>query len=416
MRLFRRLQSSLPSLPSLWIVSAVLLASIAAVAWLDIDHHHQAARGIPVLSHDRKGPEDATYLMQAMAHVETKAQEKVANALLDSSAANGIDSFLASLPQTWLRSFIGTSEQHAPSASSTSGRSERVFDMKASMLQRHVVSGGPTIAVVIALILMCVCLVTVVPVGVKEVIRRPSDPPRPTFSLAGPRILQQSPLQSAQYMQSEASSTASSPELTPMFAKQDLREALTPKISPSIPKIDMGGLRLPHFGSRLGILVRDIKNVCATGNGELRVVSEVGQSKLWVSIGNRVGERQRYLHIYTEQAKREAMVSMVDEPTGALQILGAGKHYGFLENEDSGRAFVTYNGERELYIEGEASPFEISVRTKSGRQVAGARKHVDFLGVDEYIEFGIQPVEDTVLLVACVLAQLLLRRAALTTI
>lgn len=414
MRWFRRLQCSLPSLSSLWIVSAVLLASIAAVAWLDIEHHHLAAKGTPVLSHDRKGPEDATYLLQAMAHVETKAQAEVANALLSSSSApNGIDSFLAFLPQAWLRSFVGTSEQHAPFASSTSGRSERMLDRKTFMLQRHVASGGPMVGVVIALILMCVCLVTVVPVGVKEVIRRPSDPPRPTFSLPGPRILQQSPLPTS--TQSDVSSSAASPVFTPIFAKQDLRKALTPQISPAIPKIDVGG-PLPHFGSRLGILVRDLKGVCAIGYGELRVVSEVGQSKLWVSIRNHAGDR--CLHMYTEQTKREAMVSMVAEPTGALQILGAGRHYGFLENEeDSGRAVVTYNGERELYIDGETSPFEIIVRTKSGRQVAGARKHVDFLGVDEYIEFGIQPVEDTVLLVACVLAQLLLRRrVALTTI
>jgi hypothetical protein len=151
----------------------------------------------------------------------------------------------------------------------------------------------------------------------------------------------------------------------------------------------------------------DVHDVCNSGSGEIQVVSGIGAPKLWASITNSIGWRS--MHLYADPGKGEAIVSLIAESTGSFEIIAAGKPSGLVVNKGgSNTSFVTYGAEKVIIIEALSSPFEISIQTKSGRQVAGTRKHNQFLGADEYIELGIKPVEDTVLIVTCFLAQLLL--------
>jgi hypothetical protein len=277
-----------------------------------------------------------------------------------------------------------------------------------STLAMGVVGGAQTVVLVV-LILLCVCFVgAVFAPGLKESLRQRNE----SSSLQPLQETWYRRIGSGDMVQAvvppSPSSTSSSPSVpTPQLP----RNPLTPQpLSQLAAKpIQPISLKSKSFPSRLGVPLGQVAPFDANANHEITIVDGDGRSVMWGWVANKPSERnlQVFIDKHTFKDRRNPAVTIVSSPLGALEIIGEKNiSYGFLEPERSGRYAVVHKGGQIMVVEGSETK-EINIRSRFG-QVAALRCNNKFSGDEPYVEFGIRPGQDAVLIVSVVLAFLLL--------
>lgn len=171
-------------------------------------------------------------------------------------------------------------------------------------------------------------------------------------------------------------------------------------------------LVLPESEARLGIPMFELAQLIT--EGELRIVALSGKPLLRASVC-KVG-RRRSLEISMPEAGSAPRATIgpnlqdLNRPDdGALEIRGLkGSFYGLLEMRNSGACYVTKDGETMMIIDGDTESLQLSIKSGGGLPLASVRCSTEPFGGVDHVEIRVEPGVDTVLVLACVLAVLLL--------
>mmetsp|Transcript_137222 Transcript_137222/g.256214 ORF Transcript_137222/g.256214 Transcript_137222/m.256214 type:complete len:477 (+) Transcript_137222:150-1580(+) len=200
-------------------------------------------------------------------------------------------------------------------------------------------------------------------------------------------------------------------QAAPLRTKQppDLQSGV---ISKHMPPPLCPTLVLPVCAARFGVPMVQIANL--TSEGDLSIVGLSGNPLLRASV-RKVGSR-RSLEIAMPEggsAPRATigpnLQNLNDPDDGVLEIRGLkNAFYGMLELRPSGACYVIRDGERMMAIDGDTDSLQLSIRSAAGMQWASVLCSTEPFGVVDHLEIRVEPGVDTVLILACVLAVLLL--------
>jgi hypothetical protein len=148
--------------------------------------------------------------------------------------------------------------------------------------------------------------------------------------------------------------------------------------------------------------------------GELNIVGISGNPLLRAAL--RTSEAGRSLEISMTDPKSLPRATVGPMPTSqdqqksrAVQIFGVkGKPYGTLEMRSSGQCYVLKDGQTVLIIDGDNERMHLQIKSGYGYELASATCSSETFGGIEHLEIRVQPGVDTVLVLACVLAVVLL--------
>mmetsp|Transcript_142080 Transcript_142080/g.250532 ORF Transcript_142080/g.250532 Transcript_142080/m.250532 type:complete len:482 (+) Transcript_142080:110-1555(+) len=171
-------------------------------------------------------------------------------------------------------------------------------------------------------------------------------------------------------------------------------------------------LVLPVCEARFGVPMFEIAQL--TSEGELGIVGLSGNPLLRASV-RKVG-RRRSLEISMPEAGSAPRATIapnlqdLNRPDdGVLEIRGLkGSFYGMLEMRASGACYVTKDGETMMIIDGDTDSLQLSIKSGGGMPLASVRCSTEPFGGVDHVEIRVEPGVDTVLVLACVLAVLLL--------
>jgi hypothetical protein len=124
----------------------------------------------------------------------------------------------------------------------------------------------------------------------------------------------------------------------------------------------------------------------------------------------RVGN-QRLLELGMPEPNSAPRATVGPAPQGAksFQICGLrGAFYGMLEMRSSGACYVVKDGKTVMSIDGDTNSLKLQLTSSSGTDLASVRCSSESFGGVEHVEVRVEPGVDTILILACVLAVLLL--------
>jgi len=251
------------------------------------------------------------------------------------------------------------------------------------------------------------------PAFLQEVMRgssRGATPLQSTMRTPGPRP-SWSPLPSSHAPVASLSSLSQlpsslwAPEQPSQPAEVDRRE-LPPPLCPNVI--------LPNCEVRVGIPMHELGRI--TSEGDLNIVGLSGNPLLRAAL--RKTEAGRTLEISMPEprsAPRAIVGPSFKEVVGmqgksrAVQILGMkGAFYGMLEMRSSGACYVIKDGQTVLAIDGDSDKLHLTINSGLGSQLATVTCSSEPFHGAEHLEVRVQPGVDTVLVLACVLAVVLL--------
>jgi len=159
--------------------------------------------------------------------------------------------------------------------------------------------------------------------------------------------------------------------------------------------------------------MRDLGRI--TSEGDLSIVGLSGNPLLRAAL--RKTEAGRTLEISMPEprsAPRAIVGPCVQEVIGsgksrAVPILGMkGAFYGMLEMRSTGACYVIKDGQTVLVIDGDTDKLHLTINSGLGSQLATVTCSSEPFDGAEHLEVRVQPGVDTVLIMACVLAVVLL--------
>jgi len=188
---------------------------------------------------------------------------------------------------------------------------------------------------------------------------------------------------------------------TPQLLQRELH--LPPPLAPS--------LVLPVCEARFAVPMIELAQL--TGQGELGIVGLSGNLLLRVAVRN-VGKR-RAIEISMPEASTAPRATIgpslndINKPDdGFMEIRGLkGAFYGTLEVRTHGASYVTKDGEVIMTIDGDTETLCLTIETGQGLPLASVRCDGEF-GETDHLAIRVEPGVDTVLVLACVFAVLLL--------
>jgi hypothetical protein len=166
-------------------------------------------------------------------------------------------------------------------------------------------------------------------------------------------------------------------------------------------------LVLPICEARFGVPMHELAQL--TSEGEIGIVGMSGNALLRASL-KKVGN-QRLLEMCMPEANSapRATIGPAGPGTKSLEIRALkGALYGTLEMRSSGACFVVKDGVTILSIDGDTDSLQLQIRSGHGVELASVSCSTEALGGVDHVEVRVEPGVDTVLVLSCVLAVLLL--------
>lgn len=173
------------------------------------------------------------------------------------------------------------------------------------------------------------------------------------------------------------------------------------------------GLLLQASEVRFGVPMHELAEL--TTQGELIIVGTAGDPLLRANVNRDSSVRSLEISMmesgngpratiappkYKDSNRRDSL---------GLEIRGLkGYFYGMLELRGSGACYVRKDGQTLMVIDGAQGQLQLTITSGLGAHMADAKVTNEMFGGSEHVEIRVQPGVDTVLVLACVLAVLLL--------
>lgn len=194
--------------------------------------------------------------------------------------------------------------------------------------------------------------------------------------------------------------------------QQGLLPVLPPTDHKIVPPALCPNVVLDKCEVRVGVSMYELGQI--RSEGELNIVGISGNPLLRAAL--RTSEAGRSLEISMTDPKSLPRATVGPMPTShdqqksrAVQIFGVkGKPYGTLEMRSSGQCYVLKDGQTVLIIDGDNERMHLQIKSGYGYELASATCSSETFGGIEHLEIRVQPGVDTVLVLACVLAVVLL--------
>lgn len=237
--------------------------------------------------------------------------------------------------------------------------------------------------------------------------------PQPDGSAFNPLSPYASPMGSMAQMPAASQAPQFIQQLSPPVSTDVLSSSVDRRLPPAL----CPNVVLPNCEVRVGVPMHELGKFGAEGTGELTIVGLSGNPLLRASL--RKSEAGRTLEVSMPEprsAPRAIVGPSFHDVVGpdmqksrAVQIYGMkGVFYGMLEMRSSGACYVVKDGQTVLIIDGDSEVLQLSIKSGQGAHLAGVACSSEPFGGAEHLEVRIQPGVDTVLVLACVLAVVLL--------
>jgi hypothetical protein len=189
------------------------------------------------------------------------------------------------------------------------------------------------------------------------------------------------------------------PFLLSRGASQENR-VLPPPLCPS--------LVLPVCEARFGVPIKELSSL--TPECDMGIVG-MSQNTLLRAAVKKVGSYQRVLEIGMPEPHSAPRATVGPAAPGAksLEIRGLkGAYYGMLEMRTNGACYVVKDSTTVLSIDGNTNSLKLQICSGTGSELASVRCSSEPFGGVDHVEVRVEPGVDTILVLACVLAVLLL--------
>jgi hypothetical protein len=175
----------------------------------------------------------------------------------------------------------------------------------------------------------------------------------------------------------------------------------------SVPPPLCPTLVLPVCEARFGVNMAEL--ALLTSDGEIDIVGLSGNPLLRAAIKKVHGNRRLEISMPEAGSAPRATVGPAAPGSRSLELRALkGAFYGMLEMRSVGACYVMKDGNVVLTIDGDTDSLQLSIKSGSGVALASVRCSTEFLGGIDHVEVRVEPGVDTVLVLSCVLAVLLL--------
>jgi len=166
-------------------------------------------------------------------------------------------------------------------------------------------------------------------------------------------------------------------------------------------------LVLPVCEARFGVNMNDL--AALTQEGEIDIVGLSGNPLLRAAVKKVHGNRRLEISMPEAGSAPRATVGPAAQGSRSLELRALkGAFYGMLEMRNTGACYVVKDGGVVLTIDGDTDSLQLSIKSGQGISLASVRCSQEFLGEVDHVEVRVEPGVDTVLVLSCVLAVLLL--------
>lgn len=177
--------------------------------------------------------------------------------------------------------------------------------------------------------------------------------------------------------------------------------------SKSVPPPLCPTLVLPVCEARFGVNME--KLALLTSEGEIDIVGLSGNPLLRAAVRKVHGGRRLEISMPEAGSAPRATIGPATQGSRSLELRALkNQFYGMLEMRNTGACYVVKDGAVVLTIDGDTDSLQLSIKSGQGISLASVRCSTEFLGGVDHVEVRVEPGVDTVLVLSCVLAVLLL--------
>lgn len=177
----------------------------------------------------------------------------------------------------------------------------------------------------------------------------------------------------------------------------------------SVPPALCPTLVLPVCEARFGVNFDKLGMLSNSGEGEIDIVGLSGNPLLRAALRKAPTGRRLEISMPEAGSAPRATVGPSAQGPRFLELRALkGQPYGTLEMNSTGACHVIKDGARVLSIDGDPNSLQLSFQSGQGTPLASVRCSTEFFGGVEHLEVRVEPGVDTVLVLSCALAVMLL--------